>query len=54
MPSIFPAPQRRSQFELRQSWAMGRLEYDLYRYASLTRRDVHNTLVLRRREVPWI
>lgn len=52
--SIFPPPSRRQfPYRLKPSWAMGRLEYDLFRYASLVRQDQHNTLVIRRREVPW-
>lgn len=45
---ISNAPQRAYPFELWESWAMGQLEYDLYRYAYLTRREYHNTLVVKR------
>ncbi|NEQ47008.1 MAG: hypothetical protein F6K00_27090 [Leptolyngbya sp. SIOISBB] len=41
------APKRSYPFELRQNWSMGRLEYDLYRYAYMTRSQYHNTLVIK-------
>ncbi|MEM9118226.1 MAG: hypothetical protein AAGD09_10130 [Cyanobacteria bacterium P01_F01_bin.56] len=43
---ISDAPQRAFELEMREQWAMGRLEYDLYRYAYLTRSQYHNTLVI--------
>lgn len=44
------APKRSYPFELRPNWSMGRLEYDLYRYAYLTRSQYHNTLFVKRRQ----
>ena len=43
------APKRAAPFELWENWSMGRLEYDLYRYAYLTRSQHHNTLVIKQR-----